>query len=278
MSRLEVLCATMHQTDFSKIEEMNIKSDVVFANQSDHEGYDEITFDGYRARMVTTSLRGVGKNRNIALLYADSEIGLLADDDVRYADNYVETVCGAFNEIPDADVIIFNIYSTSEHIDRKPTQIKKRGRLNKLSRNPFGGPRISFRISSVKKANLWFTLLFGGGCLFSSGEDSLWLRNALHKGLKIYKYPKTIGSVSMEESSWFNGFDEKLYYGKGAYYKASSPVLFLLWILYFAFRTRKNSDLDFGKRLLWMRNGAEGYKSLISYDEWKNSVGESKSL
>lgn len=33
MSKFELLCVTMHQKDFSKIQEMNIHSDVVFANQ-----------------------------------------------------------------------------------------------------------------------------------------------------------------------------------------------------------------------------------------------------
>lgn len=33
MSKFELLCVTMHQKDFSKLQEMNIRSDVVFANQ-----------------------------------------------------------------------------------------------------------------------------------------------------------------------------------------------------------------------------------------------------
>jgi hypothetical protein len=50
MSRFEVLCVTMHQTDFSKIREMNIHSDVVFANQCDHTSYDEYTFESHTAK------------------------------------------------------------------------------------------------------------------------------------------------------------------------------------------------------------------------------------
>ncbi len=34
MLSFEVLCVTMNQNDFSKIKEMNINSDVVFANQA----------------------------------------------------------------------------------------------------------------------------------------------------------------------------------------------------------------------------------------------------
>ena len=36
MSRVQVLVATMHQKDFSKLQEMNIQTDAVFANQSDN--------------------------------------------------------------------------------------------------------------------------------------------------------------------------------------------------------------------------------------------------
>ena len=57
MQKLQVLVATMGQKDFSKIEEMNIASDVIFANQSDDTKYDEKRFDGYLAKMITTGTR-----------------------------------------------------------------------------------------------------------------------------------------------------------------------------------------------------------------------------
>jgi hypothetical protein len=51
MDRFEILCVTMHQKDFSKIKEMNIHSNVVFANQCDHTSYEELKFDGHVAKM-----------------------------------------------------------------------------------------------------------------------------------------------------------------------------------------------------------------------------------
>ena len=80
MSHFEILCVTMHQKDFSKIEQMNINSDVVFANQADTTSMDELEFNGHRARMITTDTRGVGVNRNLALTYAQGDICLFADD------------------------------------------------------------------------------------------------------------------------------------------------------------------------------------------------------
>ena len=80
----------MHQSDFSKIKEMNIKSDVIFANQCDHTSYEELEFDGHTAKMISTATRGVGKNRNLALIYASADICLFADDDVTYDDGAEE--------------------------------------------------------------------------------------------------------------------------------------------------------------------------------------------
>ena len=92
MPNLEILCVTMHQKDFSKIKEMNINCDVVFANQADDNRYDECEFDRYKAKMITTSTRGVGINRNLALSYASAEYCILADDDVVYDDDMKERV------------------------------------------------------------------------------------------------------------------------------------------------------------------------------------------
>ena len=111
MKKIQVLCVTMHQKDFSKIREMNISTDVVLANQADSSFCWEMTTDDMRARLVTTPERGVGKNRNTALLnmYDDCEICLIADDDMRYVDDYAQIVSRAFSELPQADALIFNI-------------------------------------------------------------------------------------------------------------------------------------------------------------------------
>ena len=90
MSTFEILCVTMNQKDFSKIEEMNIHSNVVFANQANNVCYCEKEFNGSKAKMITTNTRGVGINRNIALMYANADICLFADDDVTYVNNVFE--------------------------------------------------------------------------------------------------------------------------------------------------------------------------------------------
>ncbi len=263
MSSFEVLCVTMGQHDFSKIKEMNIRSDVVFANQADHTAFNELEFNGHMAKMISTQTRGVGINRNLTLMYASADICLFADDDVIYNDNYPEVVIREFDEHPDADIFIFHFDTNSE---RKQIKYGKTKKCGKFSRMPWGGIRIAFRLSSVKKANVYFTTLFGGGCIFPSGEDSMWLKDIKRKGLTFYVSKETIGRVSFDGSSWFTGYDEKFFFGKGAFCYAMHAAGFDIWKLYYLWRYRKYGSMRFKDKLKWMNYGRKGYRRMISYD------------
>lgn len=265
MSNLEVLCVTMHQKDFSKLKEMNIQSDVVFANQADRYAYEELEFNGHTARMITTDQRGVGRNRNTALLSAKREICLLADDDVIYDEGYENAILDSFNALPQADIIIFNCHSDSE---RKPRIKKKIKRVRKWNFMGYGTCRIAIRKSSILKKNIFFSMLFGGGALYSAGEDSLFLKEALDKGLKIYTHPYNIGLVTYETSTWFSGFNEKLFFDKGAWLQAAFPNIKYLLACYFAIRFRRLSSLKPMNMLRLMINGMKAYQNNLSYEEW----------
>lgn len=263
MSRFEIACVTMNQKDFSKITEMNIHSDVIFANQCDGTKYEEIVFAGHQARMISTETRGVGINRNLALIYAKGDIILFADDDITYIDDLENTVLAEFDKHPDADVIVFHLKADDPNRQQKKYLKTRRCRL--FERMPWGGCRIAVRMKSVKKANLWFTTLFGGGCIFPSGEDSIWLADAKRKGLVFYVSKETIGTTTFQKSSWFTGANEKFYYGKGAFYQAVHPRTKYIWMLYFAFRTLHSSELTIFERLKWMSHGNQGYINMNAF-------------
>ena len=270
MSEFELLCVTMHQKDFSKILEMNLHCDVVYANQTDHTSYDEIEYDGHKAKMINTMTRGVGINRNLSLMYATADICLLADDDMKYVSNVEDIVLSEFRKFPNADIIIFNVETDGEK--RKQKKYDKSRKCRMIERRPWGAVRIAFRLSAIKKANLWFTTMFGGGTPYPSGEDSMWINEAKHKGLNMYISEKTIGTVSFGNSTWFTGPDEKFFWGKGAYYQAVHPRTLYLWVLYFAFRVRDNCQLTFLQKIKWMINGAKSYQQDIGVADIQNHI------
>ena len=181
--------------------------------------------------------------------------------------NLEDIILKEFADYPSADVIIFHLDSNSN--ERKLTKYSKTRRWKKYEPRPWGAVRIAFRLRAVQKANLWFSPLFGGGCVFPNGEDSMWIDSAFDANLKFYVSNKTIGYVDMSESSWFSGFDYKYFYAKGAFYQASYPRMVKIWMLYFAFRTRKMTMLTFKERLQWLEYGRLGYNSMKSYEEFK---------
>lgn len=265
MSTFEILCVTMHQHDFSKIKEMNIHSDVVFANQGNHTSYEEYNFERHKAKMISTETRGVGINRNLALSYASADICLFADDDVVYADDMEDRVVAEFVAHPDADIMVFHLDTTDPARKQKKYHVTRK--CTPWERMPWGGFRIAFRLSAVRKANIWFTALYGGGCIFPSGEDSMWLNEAKRAGLTFYVSKETIGAVSFEESTWFTGFDKKFFFAKGAYYQAMHARNIYLWMLYFLLRV-KETELPLSEKFAWMQHGRRAYREMLSYEEY----------
>ncbi len=267
MSKFEVLCVTMHQNDFSKIKEMNIHSDVVFANQCDCTAYEEQNFDGHTAKMISTQTRGVGINRNMTLSYASADIVLLSDEDMRYTDTYAEDIVRAFEEHPKADVMIFNIGVLGS--ERKQKQNTKTKRTNCFSRMPYGAPRMAMRLDAWKKSNVWFTTLFGGGAKYSNGEDSIFINQLRRAGLTVYVSNVSIGNVDMSDSCWYQGANEEFFFNKGAYIAAMHAKTSMIWKMYFAFKVK--SQLRLSEKIKFLRYGQNAYLNMESFEDCKRN-------
>ncbi|MBL4934993.1 glycosyltransferase [Clostridium sp. YIM B02515] len=263
--KVEILCAAMHQKDLSKYKEMNIQTDMVLANQDNRYEYVEEKINNNMVKMITTPYRGVGKNRNTALLHSSGDILMFSDDDIVYVDGYAEGVVKAFEELPDADMIVFNCIKHSNN---------SRGRIGKVSRvrlwNFMRYGTVSFVIKkeAVLKYNLNFSQLFGGGSRYCSGEDNLFLREALKKNLKVYSHPFTIAHINQGPSTWFEGFNKKYFYDNGAWLQAAFPILRHLLVWYFVLKFAKKTNLSRMDTLRLQYSGMKAFKKGLSYDEW----------
>lgn len=235
---LQVLVSTMYQKDFSLLQKMNIKSDAIIVNQCNQNKWDEFKYLNYNIKFLSLKERGVGLSRNNALMRASSSICLFADDDVRYLDEYRDIVLEEFKQHPSADVIVFNVPSTNNDPKQKDYIAKKYKKLNILNCFRHGTFRIAIKLDSVRIKNIYFSLLFGGGAKYSAGEDSLFLSDCIRKKLEVYESPKVIGFVSHETSTWFNGYTDKYFIDKGAFFACFSKYMPFLWCLQFAIRRR----------------------------------------
>lgn len=235
----QLLVSTMNQVDFQLLDRMNVQSDAVIINQCDKNSVEEFNYKSHKIKWVNMSHRGVGVSRNTALFYATADIILFADDDVTYVEGYVQGVLSAFQNNNQADVICFNINLLNSIKNFGYRDNKRNKRLNLLNSMRYGACRIAARRRVLLKNRISFSLLFGGGAEFSSGEDSLFIRDCYNKKIKLYAYSYTLGDVEDGQSSWFNGVQDKLFIDRGILLYNAFPILHFLLYFYYAFRLKK---------------------------------------
>ncbi len=261
---LQVLVATMHRTDLSIAEKMNIRCDAVIANQADREEIVNEKRECGDIKMITTPTRGVGLNRNIALMASSADILLFADDDIVYNDDMPEKVLEAFEKLPDADVILFgiDIVKGGAVVEKRNTPIRRLRIWNSMR---FGTCRMAVRRSALVNKNITFNQCFGGGCEFSSGEDTLFLKSCFDRGLKVYSYNYNLGGCCKDTSTWFVGHNEKYFYDRGVLLRNVFPKSTYLMVLYFGINFKRETELGVFKRLRLMYSGARNGKKMKPY-------------
>lgn len=252
--KIEVLIATMDQTDYSLLDKMNIQSNAFIANQCNKNEVEEFSYKGYRIKCFSFVEKGVGLNRNNALMRSEGDISVIADDDLVYVDNYDEIIREQFVQNPEADVIIFNLIEKP----RKRYIIKKKHRVNYSNYMRFGTARIAFKTESITKNGISFNIHFGGGTRYSAGEDTLFLTDCLKKGLNIIAVPVFIAYLSDErESTWFRGYTDKYFKDKGVLFYYISKRWAYLLCLQFCMRHRAKfeNEKSFSDALKFMLEG-----------------------
>lgn len=234
--KTETLIATIDQKDKLLPEKMNIQTDAVVANQCGRISKEEDYINGHRVLYLNTAERGVGKNRNLLLNNASGDICIMADDDMRFVDGYKKIAEKAFEECPLADILVFNLIEKNpkRYINKKIVRV----RWNNYAK--YGAARIVFKREKIVASGVRFSLLFGGGAIYGSGEDTIFLHDCLKKRLRIYAVPHALAEIDQSApSTWFEGYNEKFFHDKGALYACLHPAGWLLYALRYVIKYRK---------------------------------------
>ena len=266
--KVEVLVACMNRTNNSIYNEMNIQTDAVIINQCDRFERTVSTINGNELKFYSFNERGVGRSRNHALMNSSADICMFADEDMIYVDDYEKIVLRAFKKNPKMDIILFEIESLNP--ERKCAVIKKNARITLFNGLKYGTCRIAFKREKVIRSNIWFSLMFGGGAKYCTGEDSLFIYECIKKGLKLYTCKEKIADVKQDTSSWFTGYGEKYYKSKGALCAAMTPRYSKLLSIIFAVKGYKmnKSKYKFTQIVKLMFDGVDDY--LQKYNEFKS--------
>lgn len=262
--KVQILVATMNQTDYSLLDKLNIQTDAVIVNQHDHYSYQVLDYNGHRIEWICVNERGLSRSRNLALSKATGDICLLVDDDEQLRAGYPDIIRGAFSFYPNADIIAFNIDSIGNKSTRYYNKVNKK--LHRYNAMRYGSARIAFRRQRVMKEQIGFATLFGAGSFFSSGEDSIFLSHCFNKRLRVYAWSEVIADIEDEEgtSSWFTGYNKKYFVDKGAVYAAMTKYFAVAYCLYFAIRhkNRYSNTASFKQVMQWMLEGITMYRKL----------------
>lgn len=245
VNSIEVLVASMHQIDLYELpQKMNLQTNAIIGNQCDRNEIVEVEYKGSKIKWLSFAERGVGRNRNNALMRSTADIVLFADDDMVFDDGYPEVVKRLFDQHQCADIIIFNLKG-SDGRKRRMTQ-----KPHFTSKTFFGAARIAARRERLFKNNLFFNLCFGGGTEYSCGEDSLFLTNCKRAGLKILLVPESIATlIEGRQSTWFQGHTDKYFMDYGTLFAATKIKLPYLRMVLYAFKASKSSNRSFAEVL-----------------------------
>lgn len=248
------IVAALDENPMTLAARMHLGTDAVIVNQCNEDSRSEYLYDSHRIRVVNSSERGVGRSRNQGLLLCDAPYILIGDEDIVYEEGYAGEVLREFGAHPEADVLLFNVIQSNGRETYRNTDYH-RVRFYNSGRYP--AYSIALRTEKLRQANVWFSLLFGGGARYAAGEDSLFLMDCLKKGLKIYRTTPCLGRETERESTWFTGYDDKFFRDRGTLYRALYGRWAPLMGLRFLRKKRHEwlADRSFGEAWSLMRQG-----------------------
>ena len=137
-------------------------------------------------------------------------------------------------------------------------QVKNRdGRLRFHRALRYGTCVCSIRRDSQRRANIWFSTIFGGGTNYAHGEDTLFLCDAFRRGLRVYTSSFCLGTCAKDASTCFHGFDEKYFYDQGVLYRAAFGAAAVPLCLRFCLKrySAYREEMTFSQALRAMRRG-----------------------
>lgn len=263
MSKVEILISSLDKKANELVKTMNIKSPAIVVNQCDYNKTEELLWKDNKIKVMNLSERGVGLSRNTALHRASEYIAAMADDDMVYVDNYQQIILDEYKRKPKADMIVFNVRIHNEDgISEKVTGEKKLYFFNSLK---YGTVSFTFKNEVIKRNNVNFSRLFGGGAKYNAGEDCLFMWSCLRSGMNIYTSKKIIADVYNYDSTWFKGYDKKFFEDKGALFRALSKKFSYILIIQYLIRRFPNKKTNITRKEAFklMVRGAKKFEGRI---------------
>lgn len=236
-------------------EKCNVKYLISWQNTSDNlkcEIPQELRRDD--VRIITIKGKGLSKNRNNAIKNATGDICLIADDDISYENDAFDKILELFERNPDLDIATFRIKSQEQSKKYPSTSFP----LNRSPRFYYVcSIEIAFRRSAIQET-LWFNELLGlGAPVAQSGEENLFIINALKLNLNCRYFPLSIVYHDGPTTSENRAANPGTIIGRGVLIRATYPHSYELRYLINAYRISKQNGIKFLNAYKLLRKGGK---------------------
>lgn len=250
--KIEVLMSTCNRQNIKELdlEEKNVDTAVIvnqFAPSYKKNKCKNIVMYSYNEK-------GIAKSRNRLIENMTGDIEIITDDDIKFVDNYKDIIKEAYDN-NDADIIVFNMKKGDEVIG-----YNKKFYYNRISIMSICSCQVTFKSKSIKDKYLKFDEQFGIGSKYISGEENIFLKDALDKNLKILHVPIVINEHPAEETTG-ERWNEKVIISKGAFSYRSYRKIYIILLLYFSIMkyNKYKNDFSFFKFIKLFNKGKKEY-------------------
>ncbi|MBE6309964.1 MAG: glycosyltransferase family 2 protein [Bacteroidales bacterium] len=207
-------------------------------------------------KIITLQGRGLSRNRNNALRNASGDICLIADDDCTYRPEYFNDILHTFQDNPAIDVATFKI----KHCSEGKTYSSHSFNLKKFDKGYYvSSIEIAFRRNSVQ-GKFWFNELFGlGAPVLQSGEDNIFILDAVKSGLNCRFFPIIIVEHNHPTTASTRTSNPGVIMAEGAYISIAYPITATIRLILKAHRLNKANRLGFFLNLRHLIAGISYY-------------------
>lgn len=262
---LEILISTMNRDNLFFLEEMFVNNNyndyqILIINQTSQDKI--LKSDKANIRVINSFEYGLSKSRNLAINNAVGDICLIADDDVQYIKGFEETIKKAFVNNSYASIIKFKIDTfCGKKYKAYPEKSKKLN--NKKDILSASSIEMAFKLKDILDKNILFNTFFGLGSYFTSGEEYLFLRESLKKGLTANFENEYIVKHALERSTSNMGSDNFIKSKAAIYYLEykNFSYLFLLKYIFFVLRRGDVKFKDLKAKF------SVGVKAIMEYEK-----------
>lgn len=253
---IQILLSTMNKKNIKDVEQtlkrMKVTKSALVINQITTK-INTFSNEGQH-HIICKEEKGLSKSRNLAIQNFSGDVGIIADDDIVYEEDYYHKIEKAYRTHPDADIIAFYVESKNK---KRPTKKQKTHRVNWIT-----AMRISsFQITIKKGIYPSFDEEFGAGTKYLMGEESIFLYDCLRQNKKIYYIDEKIATAEQKESTWFKGYNKEYFKAEGAIFYRISSLWYIPLILQFGIRKHNKWEANIKQTINWMLEGAREYKN-----------------